>query len=158
MLKDFRDFVSRGNVLDLAVAFILGAAFTVIVKSLVSDILMPPIGLIFGDASLANQFVVLRDGETAGPYETLLAAQEAGAVTLNYGTFIDAIIAFLIVAFALFLIVRYFRKLQDMRKKEVAAAAPTMKKCPRCMSDVNIEATRCAFCTSDIAAPAAARA
>jgi large conductance mechanosensitive channel len=158
LLTEFKNFISRGNVLDLAVAFILGAAFTVIVKSLVSDILMPPIGLIFGDASLANEFVVLEDGATPGPYASLADAQAAGAVTLNYGAFIDAIIAFLIVALALFLIVYYFQKAQNLRKKEVAAAAPTTKKCPRCMSDVNINATRCAYCTSDIPAASAARA
>ena len=142
MLKDFRDFINRGNVLDLAVAFVLGGAFTVIVKSLVSDILMPPVGLIFGDASLADQFVVLKNGATAGPYDTLAAAKEAGAVTLNYGSFIDAVIAFIIV--------RYYKRLQEMNKKEVAAAPPTTKSCPFCQSTISIKATRCAFCTAEI--------
>jgi large conductance mechanosensitive channel len=154
VLKEYRDFIAKGNVLDLAVAFILGAAFTVIVKSLVTDILMPPVGLIFGDASLADRFVVLKDGATAGPYETLEAAQTAGAVTMNYGVFIDAIIAFLAVGFILFMVVRYFKKIQERGKQEEAAAAPTTKKCPRCMSDVNINATRCSHCTSDIPATA----
>ena len=150
MLKDFRDFINRGNVLDLAVAFVLGGAFTVIVKSLVSDILMPPVGLIFGDASLADQFVVLKNGATAGPYDTLAAAKEAGAVTLNYGSFIDSVIAFIIVAFAMFIIVRYYKRLQEMNKKEVAAAPPTTKSCPFCQSTISIKATRCAFCTAEI--------
>ena len=150
MLKDFRDFINRGNVLDLAVAFVLGGAFTVIVKSLVSDILMPPIGLIFGDASLADQFVVMKNGATAGPYDTLAAAKKAGAVTLNYGSFIDAVIAFIIVAFAMFIIVRYYKRMQEMNKKEVAAAAPTTKNCPFCQSSVSIKATKCAFCTADM--------
>lgn len=154
MLKEYRDFISKGNVLDLAVAFILGAAFTIIIKSFVTDIIMPPIGLIFGDASLADRFVVLEDGSTAGPYETLAAAKEAGAVTMNYGVFIDAVIAFLIIAFVLFLIVRYFKKVQARNAKEEAAAAPTTQKCPQCKSEVSIDATRCAFCTSEIAAEA----
>ena len=150
MLKDFREFITRGNILDLAVAFVLGAAFTVIVKSLVTDILMPPIGLIFGDASLADRFVVLQDGETAGPYVTLDAAEEAGAVTMNYGVFIDAVIAFLIVALVLFLILRYVKKLQELRREEEVAAAPTTKACPFCESEIKVSATRCAFCTSDL--------
>jgi large conductance mechanosensitive channel len=132
----------------------MGASFTVIVKSLVSDILMPPIGLLFGDASLADRFVVLKDGEVAGPYLTLADARAAGAVTMNYGTFIDAVIAFLAVAFVLFVIVRYSRKMTEKNKKEAPPAAPATKKCPHCMSDVNIGATRCAFCTSQIAAAA----
>ena len=154
MLKEYRDFIAKGNVLDLAVAFILGAAFTVIVKSLVTDIIMPPVGLIFGDASLADKFVVLEDGSTPGPYETLAAAKEAGAVTMNYGVFIDGIIAFLIIGFILFLIVKYFKKIQEMNAKEEAPAPPNTKKCPHCMSDVAIAATRCAFCTSEIPATA----
>lgn len=154
MLNEFRDFIAKGNVIDLAVAFILGAAFTVIVKSLVSDILMPPIGLLFGDASLADRFIVLRNGDVDGPYATLAAAQEAGAVTMNYGSFIDAIIAFLIIAFVLFLIVGYVKRAQNMRQKEVLAAAPTTKDCPFCRSAINIEAEKCAFCTSDLGAVA----
>lgn len=150
MLKAFKDFITRGNVLDLAVAFVLGAAFIVIVKSLVSDILMPPIGLIFGDASLSDRFVTLQDGDVAGPYITLAAAKEAGAVTMNYGVFIDGVIAFLIVAFVLFMIVRYVKKLQDRAKEEEVAAAPNTKDCPFCHSTVNIEATKCAFCTSEL--------
>ena len=153
MLKDFRDFITRGNILDLAVAFVLGAAFTVIVKSFVSDILMPPIGLIFGDASLADRFVTLQDGEeVAGPYHTLAAAKDAGAVTINYGAFIDAVIAFLIVAFVLFLILRYVKRLQEMRAEEEAAAPPTTKDCAFCHSSISIEATKCAFCTSELPA------
>jgi large conductance mechanosensitive channel len=152
MLKEFRDFITRGNVVDLAVAFVLGAAFTVIVKSMVSDILMPPVGLLFGDSSLADQFVTLKDGATAGPYDTLIAAKEAGAVTLNYGNFIDAIVAFLIVGFAMFMIVKGVRKMEESRAKEEAAAPPTTKDCPHCQSTISITANRCAFCTSELEA------
>lgn len=151
MIKDFKEFVTRGNILDLAVAFVLGAAFTVIVKSFVSDILMPPIGLIFGDATLSDRFITLQDGgDVAGPYETLAAAKDAGAVTINYGTFIDAVIAFLIVAFVLFMLLRSVKRMQERNKEEEVAAAPTTKDCPFCHSSISIEATKCAFCTSQL--------
>ncbi|MDA0232976.1 MAG: large conductance mechanosensitive channel protein MscL [Chloroflexi bacterium] len=151
MLKEFRDFITRGNILDLAVAFVLGAAFTVIVKSLVSDILMPPVGLIFGDISLADRFITLKDGgSTSGPYSSLAAAQEAGAVTINYGTFIDAVIAFLIIGFWMFLIVRYVKKLQERNQQAASAAPPSTKTCPFCHSKISIEALKCAFCTSEL--------
>ena len=157
MIKEFKDFIAKGNVIDLAVAFILGAAFTVIVKSLVSDILMPPIGLILGDASLADRFVVLKDGATAGPYTTLADAQGSGAVTMNYGTFIDAVIAFLVIGFILFMLVRSLKKAEQRREKEVVAAAPTTKPCPFCKSSISLDAQKCAFCTSDLSdAPATA--
>ncbi len=150
MLKDFRDFITRGNILDLAVAFVLGAAFSVIVKSLVSDILMPPIGLIFGDASLADRFITLQDGDTSGPYSTFAEAQNAGAVTMNIGVFIDAVIAFIIVGFALFVILRYVKKIQERNKADEIAVAPTTRDCPFCHSAVKLEATKCAYCTSEL--------
>ena len=151
MFKDFKAFVTRGNVLDLAVAFIIGAAFSAIVKSLVSDIIMPPIGLLLGDVDFENLFILLKEGTTAGPYATAAAAREAGAVIMAYGTFINLVIKFLIVAFVMFLAVR---TAQRMKRKEVAEAPadPTTKPCPFCVSTIAITATRCPFCTSDLVA------
>jgi len=122
MFKEFREFAVKGNMLDMAVGIIIGAAFATIVNSLVNDVLMPPIGLMLGGVDFSEFFLVLKDGAAAGPYATLAAAQEAGAVTLNYGVFINAIISFLIVAFSVFLVVRSFNKLK--RKEEEAPAAP----------------------------------
>jgi large conductance mechanosensitive channel len=146
MLKDFREFVVRGNVVDMAVGIIIGAAFGVIVKSLVSDVIMPPIGLLLGKVDFANLFVVLRDGATAGPYRSLADAQAAGAVTINYGTFINTIVSFLIVSFAVYLLVRQINRLR--REQE-----PATKECPYCLSSVPLKAVRCAHCTSELAAP-----
>ena len=117
MLKEFKEFVMRGNVMDMAVGIIIGVAFATIIKSLVADILMPPIGLLLGDVSFLNLFTILKEGATAAPYATLAAAQEAGAVTVNYGVFIDTIINFVIIAFAIFMIVR---RLNKMKKEEEA--------------------------------------
>jgi len=122
MFKEFREFAVKGNMLDMAVGIIIGAAFATIVNSLVNDVLMPPIGLMLGGVDFAEFFFVLKDGAAAGPYATLAVAQEAGAVTLNYGVFINAVISFLIVAFSVFLVVRSFNKLK--RKEEEAPAAP----------------------------------
>lgn len=121
MLKEFKEFAVKGNVLDMAVGIIIGAAFGTIVKSFVDDVLMPPIGLLLGDVDFSELFITLSQGTVAGPYATLAAAKEAGAVTLNYGIFINAVISFLIVAWAVFLVVRAFNK---MKKKEEAAPAP----------------------------------
>ncbi|MDA1280475.1 MAG: large conductance mechanosensitive channel protein MscL [Chloroflexi bacterium] len=150
MFKDYRRFISRGNVIDLAVAFALGAAFTVIVKSLVTDILMPPITFLIGDTALVDNFVTLKDGGEAGPYATLAAARQAGAVTLNYGLFIDGIVAFLIVGFAMFIIVRYMKRVQDRFDEAEVTVVPTTKHCPFCLTTINVVATRCAFCTSEL--------
>lgn len=122
MFKEFRDFAVKGNVLDMAVGIIIGGAFGTIVKSLVNDVLMPPIGLLLGGVDFADFFVVLKQGATAGPYATLAAAQEAGAVTIGYGLFINAMISFLIVAWAVFLLVKAYNSAQ--RKEEAAPAAP----------------------------------
>jgi large conductance mechanosensitive channel len=145
MLKEFKKFALKGNVMDLAVAVIIGAAFGRIVTSLVNDVIMPVIGLLFGKVDFANLFIVLGEGS----YETLEAAKEAGAATLNYGLFINSIINFLIIAFSIFLVIKQMTKL---KKKEVAAPAPapTTKKCPYCMSDIAIDAKKCPFCTSDL--------
>ncbi len=120
MLKEFKEFAVKGNVLDMAVGIIIGAAFGTVVKSLVTDVIMPPIGLLLGGVDFSNLFITVRQGTAAGPYETLAAAQEAGAVTINYGVFANEIVSFLIVAFAVFMLVRSFNKL----KREEEAAPP----------------------------------
>ncbi|OGO30324.1 MAG: mechanosensitive ion channel protein MscL [Chloroflexi bacterium RBG_16_56_11] len=154
MWKDFREFVLRGNVLDLAVGIIIGAAFGTIVTSLVKDVIMPPVGLAIGNVDFASLFVVLKDGTPAAPYASLADAQAAGAVTLNYGTFINTIIIFIIVAFAVFMIVRVVnkaRKATDARKEAAAVAvAPATKDCPFCLSKINVNASRCPACTSQL--------
>ena len=149
MIKEFRDFIMRGNVLDLAVGIIIGAAFTTVVKSLVDDILMPPIGLLLGGVDFSNLFINLSGGD----YSSLVAAQEAGAATINYGLFINALINFLIVAFVLFLIIKQFNRIQDILQKpapEEAPAEPTSKECPYCFTEIPIQATRCPHCTSEL--------
>jgi large conductance mechanosensitive channel len=148
MLKEFKEFAMRGNVVDMAVGIIIGAAFGTIVKSLVADVIMPPIGLLLGNVDFSNLFIVLKEGATAGPFASLADAQKAGAVTLNYGVFINTIISFLIVAFAVFLLVRNINKLK--RKEEAPPAEPTTKECPQCLSTIPIMAKRCAFCTSEL--------
>jgi large conductance mechanosensitive channel len=148
MLKEFKEFVTRGNVVDLAVGFIVGAAFSTIVKSLVSDVIMPPIGLLLGDVDFNNLFAVLEEGTTVGPYNTLAAAQEAGAVTINYGVFINTIISFIIVAFAVFLVIRYINRLK--RKEAAPKVETTTKDCPYCFSVIPIKASRCPNCTSEL--------
>jgi large conductance mechanosensitive channel len=148
MFKEFREFALKGNVLDLAVGIVIGAAFTTIVNSLVADIIMPPIGLLLGKVDFSNLFVVLSAGKTPGPYETLAAAKAAGAVSLNIGLFIIAIISFVIVAFAVFLIVKGFNQMR--RQEETAPAAPSTKECPRCLSVIALGATRCPHCTSEL--------
>ncbi|MES0329386.1 MAG: large-conductance mechanosensitive channel protein MscL [Dehalococcoidales bacterium] len=149
MIKEFKEFVMRGNVVDLAVGFIVGAAFSTIVKSLVSDIIMPPIGLLLGDVDFNNLFAVLEEGTIVGPYDTLAAAQEVGAVTINYGVFINTIISFIIVAFAVFLVIRYINRLK--RKEETPKEEPTTKECTFCFSKIPIKASRCPNCTSELA-------
>jgi large conductance mechanosensitive channel len=152
--EEFKAFVMRGNVVDMAVGIIIGSAFTTIVKSLVDDILMPPIGLISGDVDFNDLFAILKDGDPAGPYSTLPAAQEAGAVTINYGVFINNIIVFLIVALAVFLLIRMVNRLTREQEEE-APAEPTTKGCPYCFESISIQATRCPQCTSNLEAAAA---
>jgi large conductance mechanosensitive channel len=148
MLKEFKTFAMRGNVVDLAVGVIIGGAFGSIVNSLVNDILMPPIGLLLGNVDFANLFWVLKAGEIAAPYATLADAQAAGAVTLNYGIFVNAIVSFLIVAFAVFLLVRGINRMQA--QEEAAPAAPTTKACAYCAMEIPIQASRCPHCTSEL--------
>ncbi len=148
MFKEFKDFAMRGNVVDMAVGIIIGGAFGTIVKSLVSDVMMPPIGLLLGGVDFSDLFITLKEGATAGPYATLAMAQKAGAVTISYGVFMNAVISFLIVAFAVFLLIKGINKLQ--REEEAPADEPTTKKCPHCFSKIAIKATRCPHCTSEL--------
>jgi large conductance mechanosensitive channel len=148
MFKDFKEFAMRGNVVDMAVGIIIGAAFGTVVKSLVADIIMPPIGLLLGNVDFTNLFITLKAGKVVGPYAFLAAAQAAGAVTLNIGVFINTIISFLIVAYAVFLVIRGMNRLQ--RTKEAPPVALT-KECPHCASEIPLKATRCPNCTSELA-------
>ncbi len=149
MLKEFKEFAMRGNVVDMAVGIIIGGAFATIVKSLVADVIMPPIGLLLGGVDFTDLFIMLKEGSTAAPYATLAAAQEAGAVVISYGVFINAVISFLIVAFAVFLLIRSINRLR--REEDAPPAEPTTKDCQFCFSSVSIKATRCPHCTSEIA-------
>ncbi len=144
MLQEFKQFALRGNVLDLAIAVIVGAAFGNIVTSFVNDILMPPVGMLVGNVDFTDLFITL----SRESYESLAAATEAGAATLNYGVFINTILDFVIIAFAMFLIVRQVNRLQ--RAKEEEPQEPTTKECPHCLSIIPIGATRCPQCTSQL--------
>jgi large conductance mechanosensitive channel len=148
MFKEFKEFAVRGNVIDMAVGIVIGAAFGAIVGSFVADVVMPPIGMLLGKVDFSNLFIVLKEGAVAAPYASLAAAKEAGAVTLNLGIFINTIINFLIIALAVFLVIRWINRLK--KKAEAPAAAPTTKDCPYCFSAVSIKATRCPFCTSNL--------
>lgn len=153
MLKEFRQFIMRGNVVDMAVGIIIGVAFGAIVTSLVSDVIMPPIGLLVGDVDFTNLFAVLKNGSPSGPYVSLADAKVAGAVTINYGVFLIAVISFIIIAFAIFMIVRYVNRLRyqmDRQKEEAAQAEPTTKECPYCLSNIPLKASRCPQCTSQL--------
>ncbi|SFQ20298.1 large conductance mechanosensitive channel [Butyrivibrio proteoclasticus] len=143
---EFREFIMRGNVMDMAVGVIIGGAFQKIITSLVDDIIMPVISLLTGGIDFNNMFVSL-DGTS---YATLEAAKEAGAATLNYGTFITVVINFLLMAFVIFLLVKFMNAVSNKIKKEEEEAAPATKICPRCKSEINIEATRCPHCTSEL--------
>ena len=151
MLDEFKKFAMRGNVVDMAVGIIIGAAFTTIVKSLVADIIMPPIGILMGGVDFAELFITIKEGsEIAAPYATLAAAKAAGAVTINYGIFVNAVISFIIVAFAVFLLVRAMNNMKS-KEEEAAPAEPTTKECPHCISAIPLKASRCPSCTSELA-------
>lgn len=150
MLKEFKEFALRGNVVDMAVGIIIGAAFGAIVNSLVNDVIMPPIGLLLGGVDFADFFILLRAGSPAGPYASLADAQAAGAVTINYGVFINAMVSFFIIAFVVFLLIRSINQMK--REEEAPPAEPTTKECPYCLSTIPIKATRCAYCTSELPA------
>lgn len=145
MLKEFKAFAMRGNVVDMAVGIIIGGAFGTIVKSLVSDVIMPPIGLLVGGVDFADLFITLKDGTVAGPYANLASAQAAGAVTVGYGLFINAVISFLIVAFAVFMLIKAINKLQEEKPVEA-----NTRDCPFCYSSISLKASRCPHCTSTL--------
>lgn len=150
MLKDFQAFVMRGNVVDMAVGIVIGAAFGAIVKSLVDDVIMPPVGLALGNVDFSNLFVVLKDGaKAAPPYASIAQAHAAGAITLNYGLFVNTIITFIIIAIAMFILIKMMMSAQNKLHKP-AVAAPTTKECPQCCSTININAKRCPNCTSNL--------
>lgn len=145
ILKEFREFAVKGNAIDLAVGVVIGAAFGKIVTSLVDDVIMPPIGMLLGKMDFSNLFLMLNPGNPPGPYASLAEAKKAGAVTLNYGSFINVMVSFLIIAFAVFLLVKAINRLR--RQEE---AAPTTKSCPYCQSSIALAATRCPACTSEL--------
>jgi len=146
MLKEFKEFAMRGNVVDMAVGIIIGAAFGKIVSSLVKDIIMPPIGVLMGNVDFTNLFINLSDQA----YESLAAAQEAGAATINYGVFINTVLDFIIVAFAIFMVIKQMNRLK--KQEEAPPAEPTTKDCPQCLSTIPIKAIRCSHCTSELQA------
>lgn len=147
MWDDFKKFIMRGSVLDLAVGIIIGGAFGAIVSSLVNDIIMPPIGLVLGKIDFKNLMIVLQQGNPAGPYANPAAAQAAGAVTMNWGQFINYVIVFLIVALVVFLLIRAISRLYS---KPEPPPAPTEKACPYCKKNVDLQASRCPYCTSQL--------
>jgi len=151
MLKDFKAFIMKGNVIDMAVGIIVGIAFGLVVSSFVKDVIMPPIGLALGNVDFANLFVVLKEGAlTPGPYASLADAQAAGAVTINYGAFINTVVNLLIIAAVVFFfIVRPVARMQA-RKKAEEPAAPATKECPYCFTSIPIQASRCPNCTSEL--------
>jgi len=146
MWKEFKEFVMRGNVLDMAVGIIIGAAFGKIVTSFVNDILMPPVGMLLGRVDFANLFINL----SGQPYASLKEAQGAGAATINYGVFLNTVLDFIIVAFVIFLLVRQVNRMK--RQREAPPAEPTTRECPYCLSTIPLKATRCPHCTSELEA------
>jgi large conductance mechanosensitive channel len=148
MWKEFKEFAVRGNVVDMAVGIIIGGAFGTIVSSLVNDVIMPPVGLLLGNVDFTNLYILLRAGDPTVPYATLVDAQAAGAVTLNYGMFINTLISFFIVALAVFFLVRAINQLK--REEEAPPEEPTARDCPYCLSSIPIQASKCAYCGSDV--------
>ena len=151
MWQEFKAFVMRGNVMDLAIGVIIGAAFGTVVKSLVDDVIMPPIGLATGGVDFSEKYVLLKEGAAVGPYASLAAAKEAGAVTLNYGAFINNVITFLIVALAVFMIVKAVNKMY----RRPAEPTPETQPCPFCTMTIAKAALRCPNCTSSLTASTA---
>jgi len=143
MFKEFKEFIMRGNAMEIAIGFIIGGAFGAIAKSMVSDVMMPPLGLLLGGVDFTNFFVVLKQGATPAPYNALADAQAAGAVTINYGVFLNTVISFLVVSLAVFILIKSLNKLKRQQAEE-----PITKECPHCFSAVSLKATRCPQCTS----------
>ena len=150
MWQDFKDFANRGRIFDMAVGIIIGAAFTSVVNSLVDDIIMPPIGMLLGQVDFSNMYITLQNGDPVGPYTSLAEATVAGAVTINYGVFITNVITFLIVALVVFLLMRAINQVQEELFEPEEPQAPATKKCPYCLSEIHIDASRCPNCTSEI--------
>jgi len=151
IIKEYKKFAMRGNVVDMAVGIVVGGAFGAIAKSLVSDIIMPPIGLILGGVDFSNLFITLRQGNVPGPYATLADAQSAGAVVISYGVFGNTMLSFLIVAFAVFLLVKGVNAVEkEFEPAPAPAPAPTTKECPHCCSTIPLKANRCPNCTSQL--------
>lgn len=154
ILSEFKKFAMRGNVMDMAVGIIIGAAFGKIVDSLVKDMIMPPLGILLGKIDFANLFFVLKDGTGApAPYASLSAAQQAGAVTLNFGAFLNTIISFIIVAFAVFMLIKAMNTLQEKLDIKEKAAEPLTKECPFCCTQIAVKAIKCPNCTADLEEP-----
>jgi large conductance mechanosensitive channel len=149
MLKEFKEFAIKGNVIDMAVGIIIGAAFGTIVRSLVDEVIMPPIGILLGGVDFSALFIILKEGSVAPPYSTLLEAKTAGAVTLNYGNFINNIITFVIVAFSVFILVKSINKMKRKRE-EIPPEAPTTKDCPYCYTKISVMASKCPACTTEL--------
>jgi len=145
MLKEFKEFALKGNMIDLAIGIIIGGAFGGVITSLVKDVIMPPVGALLGGADFSNLMWVIKEGATAGPYATPAAAAEAGAAVMSYGVFINTVINFLIVAFAVFMLVKAMNKLRKEQEEEV-----TTKECPFCKSEIALAATKCPACTSSL--------
>ncbi len=145
MFKEFKEFTLRGNMVDMAVGLMMGAAFGGLVQSLIKDLVMPLVGLALGGADFGNRYAVLHEGTPAGPYATLAAAQAGGAVTMNYGIFLNTVLNLLTISFALFIVVRAINRLHR-------AAAPTTRACPQCLSTIPVAAKRCPFCTEAVTA------
>ncbi len=150
MWRDFRNFITRGNVLDMALGIIIGAAFGTIVNSLVRDVIMPPVGWALGNVDFSNLFVVVRGGKTPGPYTSLAEAQAPGAVSSNYGMFVNTIVSFIIVAVAVFFVVRLAQRVRQRFEVQKEAPTAVTKDCPYCLSKIHKDAKRCAFCTSEV--------
>lgn len=151
ILAEFKKFAMRGNVMDMAVGIIIGAAFGKIVDSLVKDMIMPPLGILLGKIDFANLFFVLKDGTGApAPYASLSAAQDAGAITLNFGAFLNTVISFIIVAFAVFMLIKAMNTLQEKLDRKEKAEEPTTKECPYCCTQIAIKAVKCPNCTADL--------
>lgn len=150
MWQDFKDFANRGRVFDMAIGIIIGAAFTSVVNSLVDDIIMPPVGMLLGQVDFSNMYITLQNGDPVGPYASLAEATVAGAVTINYGAFITNVITFFIVALGVFLLMRGIHQVQEEFLDSEEPEAPTTKKCPYCLSEIHIDASRCPNCTSEI--------
>ena len=148
MWREFKEFALRGNVVDMAVGIIIGAAFGTIIKSLINDVIMPPVGLVLGGADSANFFLLLRPGTPGAPYASLSDAQAAGAVTINYGVFLNSVISFLVVVVVIFFLIRLMNRLR--RDERQATTELTTRDCPFCLSAIPIKATRCGYCTSEV--------